>query len=545
VGDDLDQTIADLPLGLLGEGGVETATTLHGLRAACGDPSLLLVRVEPAWCAPCGLRADQTKDALGPLLDQGIGVLTVLYAGPDNALPTAADVTAWKAAHPGLPGLFARSPDGAFGQLIARRRSLPQVYLVDRRTMRISNVIETPRPADLRTLVPYSLTEAGGPTLTLDSPFPDMVDDRFDSLDWQLIQAMAALPPLPPSPTNAHADDPAAASLGDALFHDAALAGDHAVSCATCHLADKGYGDGLPVAMGVSSGTVNTPGIALAARQRWLFWDGRADSLWSQALGPLENPLETGGTRLHVAHRVQAAHGPAFAAVFGALPALDDPARFPPDGRPGDAAYEAMTPSDQATVTQIFVQVGKAIEAYERTLQPAPVRLEAYASGQLDALSTDERDGLYAFLHGGCINCHAGPALSDGAFHNILMPSHAPMGPGDRGRIDGVTRLLASPFRADGPFSDDPEAGALLSSLVSENGQLGQIRTPSLRNVTRTGPWGHGGTFATLEDVVKHYGQAMPASGGAQTVGTRDPAVPAFLSGHDKVLVAFLTSLGN
>jgi cytochrome c peroxidase len=544
-GDELDTTLPDLPVGLLGDDGQETLTTLHSLRAACDQPSLLLIRVEPAWCAPCGLRADQTRDALGPLLDQGVGVLTVLYAGPDNALPTAADARAWQKAHPTLPGLVGRSPDGALGQLIQRRASLPQVYLVDRRTMRISNVIEAPRPGDLRSLVPYSLHEAGGPMPALSDPDEPLIDERFDAFDWQLVQQMASRPPAPPSPSNAHADDPAAAALGDALFHDADLAGEHKISCATCHQPDKGYGDGFAVAAGVSSGSINTPGIATAARQRWLFWDGRADSLWSQALGPLENPIETAGTRLHVAHRVRAAHAADFEAVFGPLPPLDDTKRFPPEGKPGDATYDGMSAADQASITTIFVQVGKAIEAYERTLSPAPIRLETYAAGQYDSLTTEERDGLYAFLHGGCVNCHSGPALSDGAFHDVLMPSHSATGPGDRGRIDGVTKLLASPFRADGPHSDDPTAGALLSSLVSESGQLGQLRTPSLRNVALTGPWGHGGTFSTLTDVVKHYGQAAPLQAGPRTAGQRDPAIPAFLSGHDAVLVAFLQSLGG
>ncbi|RYE92680.1 MAG: hypothetical protein EOO75_06125, partial [Myxococcales bacterium] len=343
---------------------------------------------------------------------------------------------------------------------------------------------------------------------------------------------------------NAHADDPAAAALGAALFADTALAGS-GVACATCHRPDRDFTDGLPVAQGVSIGNLHTPSIATAAWNRWQFWDGRADTLWSQALGPLENPAEMNGSRLQIAHAVRASHGPAFEAVFGPLPPLDQADRFPPAGKPGDAAYDAMAPADRAAVDRVFVGVGKALEAFERTLRPAPTpRFSAYVAGQFDALTVDERAGLVEFMHAGCVSCHHGPTLSDGAFHNILMPSHGPVG--DRGRIDGVARLLASPFRADGPFSDDPAAGSGLASLVASGDMLGQQKTPALRGATRVGPWGHGGTFATLTDVVAHYGQGKPVElAGPRAPGTMDPAVAAFASGHNAPLVAFLTMLGG
>lgn len=149
-------------------------------------------------------------------------------------------------------------------------------------------------------------------------------------------------------------------------------------------------------------------------------------------------------------------------------------------------------------------------------------------------------------MAGGCVSCHSGPAMSDGAFHNILMPSSSLSGPGDRGRIDGIDKLLGSPFRADGPYSDDPKAGALLATLTKGDELLGQMKTPSLRGISRSGPWGHGGTFASLEDVMKHYGQAKVQDiKGPRVVGERDPAVAGFGGGHNKELVAFLLVLGG
>ena len=75
----------------------------------------------------------------------------------------------------------------------------------------------------------------------------------------------------------------------------------------------------------------------------------------------------------------------------------------------------------------------------------------------------------------------------------------------DQGRYAGVRPLLASPFRADGPFSDDRAVGAHLVGIERVDIMEGMFHTPTLRNVARTGPWGHGGTFATLEAVVLHY----------------------------------------
>ncbi|MFO0661490.1 MAG: cytochrome c peroxidase, partial [Polyangiaceae bacterium] len=506
-GSDIDQTFENFSLLKL-TGEQEEAFTFHGLRADCEHPGLLVVRVEPAWCEPCGLRADRFGMLAALFPSEVIDPVTVLYAGPDNAHPTAGDLIAWRSAHLTLPGALARSPDGAAGELVRLLRTIPMVFLVDRRTMRILSAMDDPDDQLLVIGISDALAAAGGPlvTPTLD-PAPPRRDGRFDEHQWQLIQRMAAPLVLPPSLSNAYADDVAAAALGEQLFHDEMLAGPGGISCATCHVKDKGFADGLPTAIGLATGNINTPGIATSAWNRWQFWDGRADSLWSQALGPLENPLETGGSRLHVAHHIQATYAAAYEPVFGTLPPLDDTQRFPLDGKPGDPAYDGMALADQQSVTRVFVNVGKAIEAFERTLRPAPMRLSAYAGGDTEALSPTERDGLLQYLESGCANCHGGPTLTNSIFANILMPSNSPTGPGDRGRIDGAMKLLASPFRADGPYSDNPEVGAALASLVVGDEMLGQIKTPSLRGVTTTGPWGHGGTFQQLDGVVKHYGQ--------------------------------------
>ena len=520
-------------------------TTLDGLRVSCERPGLLVVRIEPAWCEPCGVRDDRMAELLAPLPADSVEVVTLLYAGRDNARPVDDDVLRWRQAHPSLPGRLLRATDGAAAELVRRSHTVPLVLLVDRRTLRVVSVLESPSESFLASQLRDALVEAGGPAVAPASDDPERVDGLFDPGEWAMVKPLGAPLILPPSPSNAYADDSAAADLGAQLFADPSLAGSN-VACATCHRADRGLADGRPVAQGVSVGTIHTPAIATAAWSRWQFWDGRADTLWSQALGPLENPAEMNGSRLQVAHAIGQKYAAAYEAIFGPLPPLAEAQRFPSTGKPGEAAYDSMSAADRGAIDRVFVNVGKALEAHERTLRPPPTRLEAYVAGQFEVLTEREREGLALFLHAGCLSCHHGPTLSDGAFHNILMPSHAPTGPGDRGRIDGVSQLLASPFRADGPFSDDPTAGAGLAALVAGNERLGQQKTPSLRGVSRTGPWGHGGTFATLDDVVAHYGQGKVAElSGPRVVGTQDPVVASFAASHNAPLVAFLRVLGG
>src|SRR4029077_12353158 len=166
-----------------------------------------------------------------------------------------------------------------------------------------------------------------------------------------------------------------AAALGQFLFFDTRFSANSKVSCATCHQPARGFSDGQPLETALGRGTRNTPTLLNAAFNHWFFWDGRADSLWSQALQPLENPREVGGDRLHIAHLIAGDErlSAAYQRVFGKLPPLADTARFPaharPDPDPQSAAaraWQAMEPADRTEVNRVFSNLGKAIEAYER-----------------------------------------------------------------------------------------------------------------------------------------------------------------------------------
>jgi cytochrome c peroxidase len=213
----------------------------------------------------------------------------------------------------------------------------------------------------------------------------------------------------PPDPTNRVGDDPRAAVLGEALFRDGALSSNGALSCADCHRDEHDLADGRPVGLGLRELDRNVPSVRLSAHFRWQFWDGRADSLWSQALGPMENPDEMNGARTDVARRAATAHRAGYTAVFGAPPPFDDLARFPRGARPGTAAWEAMRDEDRALVDRAFANVGKAMAAYERTLRAPRTAFDRYLAGDFAAMSTNARQGLRTYLDAGCAQCHFGP----------------------------------------------------------------------------------------------------------------------------------------
>src|SRR3954451_24591236 len=107
--------------------------------------------------------------------------------------------------------------------------------------------------------------------------------------------SLASLPPLPPDPTNRVADSPAPAALGATLFFAHRLSRSGEVACATCHKIDRQFQDDLPRAVATGTNNRRTMPLAGIAWSPWFFWAGRRDSLWAQAIAPLEDAVEHGG----------------------------------------------------------------------------------------------------------------------------------------------------------------------------------------------------------------------------------------------------------
>lgn len=338
---------------------------------------------------------------------------------------------------------------------------------------------------------------------------------------------------LPPAVGNAKADDRDAALLGFRIFFDARFSSNLQVRCATCHVPERDFHDGQPTSTGLATVDRNSPSTLHAAWQRWQTWDGKADSLWSQPLGAFENPKEMNFTRVEIAREIAADFRTRYETVFGALPPLDDTARFPARGKPGDPAWEAMSPADQLEINRVVANVGKALEAYMRKGSHGTGRLDLYAQGDAGVLTRQEEQGLVVFFKAGCDGCHSGPTLSDDDFHVLGVPP-APGKQVERGRAAGLEQLAGSPFSVSGPFHDGPAVAAARAPTAADEGAY---HTPTLRNVTRTGPWGHNGTFATLEEVIDFH-----LKGGE---GKVDPKLkPVKLTADERLaLIAFMSAL--
>jgi len=247
------------------------------------------------------------------------------------------------------------------------------------------------------------------------------------------------------------ADNPSTAEkieLGKQLFFDKRLSLDSTISCASCHDPEKGFSNGEQFATGIKSqvGGRNSPTVINSAYNYFQFWDGREGSLESQALGPVQNPIEMGMTLDEVVKRLNKIDGyrEQFQKVFN------------------------------TDVTE--VNIAKAIAAFERTILSGNAPYDQFKAGDETALSKSAQRGMELFFgRAACSSCHAGPNFTDNGFHNI-----------------GV-----------GMDQEKPDPGrAAISKL---EGDTGSFKTPTLREIASTGPYMHDGSIKTLKDVILHY----------------------------------------
>lgn len=536
---DLFGTLPPLELPLLGGGKYSLASRFE----PCAPQGKILVfRETAAFCGPCLWAQKHTDEIVPPELASRVELVDLIISDENNLrVRTSEDLARVERALGGHAPIVAADPDYLLQTVGLGDRRLPFYVMVDSRTMQVRRFLPDPEPENLVSAIRREVAVMDGKT---PPPLAEVAyeDGLFPRNHWDMLKEMTLPGPPPPDPTNAVADSPAAAALGKELFSDVRLSPSGKVSCGTCHVPEKGFADGLPRGVGVAEGDRNTPSILYASHARFQFWDGRADTLWLQATGPIENPGEMGSDRTFVARQVFAYYKDKYEAVFPGkpLPPLSDAARFPTSAKPGDAAWNAMTAQDRAAVSQVFVGVAKAIEAFERTLSAKPNALDRYIAGDRSALDETQKSGLHNFFTAGCAQCHYGPRLTDDAFHNIRFPTGRQDGKPDLGAAVGLPALLTHEFRkpeyADGPFreivipKDAPEL-------------VGAFRTPPLRGTPATAPYGHGGNVTTLDELAKHYGNAGLADDDPRTIGKTEGWVPNFTEEHRKALVPALRML--
>ena len=344
-------------------------------------------------------------------------------------------------------------------------------------------------------------------------------------------RAILAHGPWPPAfqrdPSNRVSGNVQAIDLGERLFFERRLSADGRQSCSRCHLPERNWTDGEVRARGLGRADRNTPSLTNVRVQRWFGWDGAHDSLWAQSIRPLLDADELGVSAAQVARLVREDADLAcrYRKVFGALPENDE---------------------------AVLVGVAKALAAFQETLVSARTPFDefrdALARGDARAMARypeDAKRGLALFVgKGSCNLCHAGPAFTNGEFHDTGIPFMVEKGRVDEGRHGGIRKLRASRFNLLGPYNDDPKRSTATGTahVRLEHRNFGEFRTPSLRNLALSAPYMHNGRLASLREVVQHYSTLSPDRLHADGEAILKPL--ALSEGEASDLVAFLESLG-
>jgi cytochrome c peroxidase len=251
----------------------------------------------------------------------------------------------------------------------------------------------------------------------------------------------------------------------------------------------------------------------------WLFWDGRKDSLWSQALGPVESPVEHGISRTYAFSLIVKHYGDEYEAVFGKLPEVSRLKGM--IARPGTDDPEAFKMwiraplAERDAVNRVYSNFGKAVAAFVRTILPGEARFDRYAASVLEGrgrepaniFTGEEAEGLRLFIgKAGCVGCHNGPLFTNGGFHNVRIPPTEKL-PFDAGRSEGIISVLGDEFNCLGPYSDATgrDCAELWYLDTDTKKYVGAMKTPTLRNIATHPPYMHAGQLATLEEVMEFY----------------------------------------
>ncbi|HYM89028.1 MAG TPA: cytochrome c peroxidase [Nitrospiraceae bacterium] len=275
--------------------------------------------------------------------------------------------------------------------------------------------------------------------------------------------------------------------LGRLLAFDKRLSEDNTIACMSCHLAKLAFTDGKPVATGIRGqrGGRSAPASFNRVFSSAQFWDGRAETLEAQSVGPFTNPIEHGFANYDVMRAKMmkiAGYRKLFKQAFG---------------------------EENITIDN----VGKAIASFQRTILSGNSPADRFDQGQEEgAISAEAQHGLLLFREKArCTKCHSGFNFTDEKFHNLGIGW-------DDNKVD------------------------LGRYMVTKNPEdIGAFKTPTLREIARSGPYTHDGRFKTLEEVVNFYNQ-----GGVKNPHQDPLIIPLELTGEEKRdLVQFLRTLNG
>lgn len=320
----------------------------------------------------------------------------------------------------------------------------------------------------------------------------------------------------------------ALAKFGQILFFENELSSNKNVSCASCHEPEHYFTDKEPLPTnGVGAANIHTPTIVGISNSSWFFWDGRKDSLWSQALGPLENPMEHGTNRMQVVKTVLRKYDTVYRSQFGNIPDLSNNNHFPNNASPlGNNTtwkknWKSMREDDKVLVNQVFANIGRSIAEYEKYIQPGKSAFDEFVSdlghsNTSNKLSPEAQYGVKLFLNSektGCINCHNGPLFSNHSFQatGISANEDSP----DKikgGRLSGIANAISDEFNCYSQYAQE-DCSELKYAKKSGTELVSAFKVPTLRNVGETAPYMHNGSLESLKDVLSYYNKARPKIG--------------------------------
>jgi cytochrome c peroxidase len=281
---------------------------------------------------------------------------------------------------------------------------------------------------------------------------------------------------LTPVPSN-NPQSPGKIELGKMLFFDRRLSGDGTMSCATCHIPELGFSDGQAISLNypTTRNWRNSPTLINVAFNRYLFHDGRAETLEDQALFPMMSSFEMNQNLDFVEEEIRSV--PEYLQRFKEVFGTDDTSRE---------------------------RIAMAIASFERTLLSINAPLDKYLQGDKEILSPEATKGYEIFTgKGKCIDCHFGVNLVDDKFHALNVPEH-PEFQADP-RVAATRRFVAKVYHYEDyrNLQDDP--GRYL--ITKDKKDWRAFKTPTLRDVTKTGPYMHNGVFETLDEVIDFFVQ--------------------------------------
>lgn len=278
---------------------------------------------------------------------------------------------------------------------------------------------------------------------------------------------------------------PEKAELGKLLYFDTRLSADNSLSCATCHNPQFAFTDGEAVSTGIrgQKGARSAPTIINRAYSLAQFWDGRAATLEEQAKGPMANSIEMGNTHEVLVKNLRAV--PGYRALF-----------------------KQVFNTEEFTIDHVAM----AIATFERTVLSGNSPYDRYVEGDKRAMTPEQIRGMDVYFNKAkCDQCHEGINFTSNMYANIGVGTEKPQP--DEGRF----------------------------TVTKNPADWGVFKTPTLRDVARTGPYMHDGSLKTLEEVVDYYDK-----GGVKNKNLDEKLKPLKLTAEDKKsLVAFLHALNG